>query len=182
MRALLFFTVLLTSVCGFAAEPTSFADAWRYLAEPNRSERWVVVSTAQNNGFFQCENLDDVVRCTIPAWEKQLPTRSSRILPVGARKTPYPDIKGAKFKAHLTAAQVDSVKDVLQKMGLDPFLVYSQIQDESGRIVGTLSDIRVMVSMQYKDFEPLAKRYLREVFGITEKDGYVFSTDGSTDD
>ena len=177
MRIFIFLVALFLSSQCFASEPSSLTEAWRYISEPLKSERWIVISGKNNDGYFECENLDDVVRCVVPVWSKQLPTSSSRILPFGGREIPYPEIKGSKHKDFISEEKKERANEILKRMGLSPFYVYSQIKDESGRVVGTQCDIRVMAPFKYKRFEDLAKQYLQEMFGISGNDGYVFSTD-----
>ena len=177
MRLFVLFIAIFSSSSCFAFQPTSFAEAWRYLSEKNKSERWVVISSKTKQGYFQCENLDDAVRCVIPVWSKQLQTHSQRVLPIGGRDDPYPEVKGSKMKEFLAQDKVEKAKLILKIYGLEPFYVYSQIQDESEKIIGTQCDVRVMISFKYKNFEKLSKQYLKELFGISEQDGYIFETD-----
>jgi hypothetical protein len=161
-----------------AAPPASFDAAWTYVSAKGRSERWVVVSsTRSRNEYFQCENLDDVVRCVIPVWVKRVPEHG-RYLPFEGREAPYPDVEGSQLKEFLNQVGLAKAEAVLKAQGLVPFFVYSQIKNEQMKTVGTQCDLRVIVPVTYKRFEALAKIYLKEVFGASEADGYEFEADG----
>jgi hypothetical protein len=169
--------LVLLAPPAIGAPPASFADAWTYISARNHSERWlIVVSKKSEDQYFQCENLDDVVRCDVPVWIKRLPG-GKRYLPVGGRPTPYPDVEGSRLHEYIDQAKLAKAQAVFKSQGLNPVVVYGQVQDEQKKLVGTHCEVRVVVPLAYKRFEPLAKTYLKEVFGTSEADGYGFRTD-----
>ena len=168
----------LMLLCAHAmAEPKSFADAWSYVSTKGKPERWIVVYSPKKNGYFQCENLDDAVRCSVPAWNQVPPNATKKVLPVGGREKPYPEMPGTKRHVFIKESLVEKSKQLFVKFGLDPFLVYSRVKDENLKIIGTQCDLRVMLSFKFINFEALAKEYLREMFGVTDADGYAFDSD-----
>lgn len=177
VRVLIALIALLASEAT-AAPPASFDDAWRYISAQGRSERWLIVSSKRSrNEYFECENLDDVVRCVVPVWLKIIP-QSGRYLPVGGKETPYPDVEGSRLKEILDKSKVAKAREVLTAHGLVPSVIYSQVKNEQMKVVGTQCDLRVVLPLSHPRFELLVKTYLKSVFGVSESDGYVFETDG----
>jgi hypothetical protein len=176
-RSCLLALVFLWASADTTAAPVSFAEAWRYVSAEGKSDRWIVVQSPKKDGYFQCENLDDVVRCVVPVWTQEIPTRTQKVLPVGGREEPYPQIPGSTRHDYMNDPTMDQTKRLFAKYGLDPFFVYSQVKDEELRVVGTQCDLRVMLGFDFKRFEALAKDYLKEVYGVTEEDGYGFDSD-----
>lgn len=168
--------IFTSSFCN-AFETASFSEAWKYLSEKDKSERWVIVSSPKNSAFFQCENLDEVVRCVIPVWIKELPSHGERYRPIGGQETPYPDVKGAALTELMSTESATKAMAVLNEFKLDPFYIYSQVMSESNKIIGTQCDIRIVLDLDYKNFEVLTKMYLKKVFDASDVDGYSFEFD-----
>jgi len=160
-----------------AGQPSTFSEAWQYLGD-TRYERWVVVHTKDKEGYFQCQNAKNSVVCDIPVWRKELPGAVGGIKTIAGRAQPYPDVKGSVRKDFITQAQVDRAQAVFRKYGLKTQYIYSKMQDDAGRIVGTWCSLGVGVRLGFKNFEQLSRDYLSALFGITEADGYLFQSDG----
>lgn len=161
-----------------AGEISTFSAAWNYISEPNKSERYLIIGVErERNIFFECENLDDTVRCVVPLWVKRIP-ETGPYLPVGGRNTPYPDIQGSVHQQLINSNYESKAINVFKEYQLDPFRVYSQIMNKKHEISGTQGDLRVMIPFSFKSFEELAKAYLKEVYGVTESDRYVFDANG----
>ena len=179
MNARLAGVLLLALACGVsrAASPSTFADAWSYVSAPGETSRWVVVTSAvDEDSFFQCQNHDDVVLCAIPVWMKKRPHQGDYRV-VGDRDTPYPELDGAKINELLSAERTAAAQKVLRAYGLAPLFIYSKMEGRDGSIFGTQCELRVVLPLQYKQFEQLAKSYLKDVFGRPESAGYRFATD-----
>lgn len=170
LAALLAFSLLCR------AEPVnSVREAWAYVAEAGRSERWIVISSTKNPGYFQCENRDAFVLCPIPVWISRVPG-SGRYAHTNARGTPYPEIPGSKQQVFLSARQVVSARTALRRMKLSAVDVYSQIHDEERRIIGTAYEVRIALDFNFNEFEKLVDAYMQSVWNTSARDGYAFQT------
>ena len=166
----------LAAAVAVAAPPQSFEGAWAYISAKGHSERWLVVSSKKSQDeYFECENLDDVVRCVMPVWTRQIQQRG-RFLPVGGRRTPYPVVEGSQLRQILDQAQIAKAQAIMKAQGLSPIFVYSQIKNEQMQVVGTQCDIRVVVPFSFKKFGEMSKAYLKDVYAVTDADGYAFET------
>lgn len=166
-----------TETAARQAQPNQFQKSWQYLAKANASERWGVISAKAKQGYFQCANYDDIVRCDIPVWTKLVKHNGSMIGASNCGGQALPELAGAKAKSMLSQQQVDKAYAVFKKYGLQAFEKHCHvITPESNQPVGTLMDLGVLVDFHFDKFEALSKDYLKAVYGIDSSDGYQFST------
>lgn len=177
MRRLSLFLVLFSQLSlGSAAEIKSIDAAWAYLARPGKIDRWVVIGSKKNKGYVQCERMPDFVLCPFPVWAKLGPG-PKRVAPRKPRPTPHPEVPGTTIKEYLAATKVASLKETLKRHRIAANDVYSQMVDESGRIVGTAYDVKIALDLNFSRFVPLVEDLLNRVWDTNKQDGYLFDSD-----
>jgi hypothetical protein len=177
LAAVAAFLVGCGSAC-YADTVTSVGQAWQYLIKSTGAERWVVISSKVNEGYFQCENFDTFVSCPMPVWRQVLPgTKLTGTADARADK-PYPLLAGSERKDYLTDKQVAAARRVLKRFGLSVDDVYSQLVDakDKSKSVGTSFELQVALNFNYKQFPDLVEAYMVEVWGAGADKGYDFET------
>ena len=176
MRIIITLLAWCISLGCMAAQVSTFSDAWEYL-KVVKDSGWVVVSTKGNEGYFQCQNVENSIFCELPVWTKSIKTDSKLYRNINLSDKPHPEVKGAVLDQFSTNKQAEQAITVFKKYGLEPYPVYGQMQNENKKMIGTSYTVEVEITPGFKDFEKLSKEFLFVLYGITEKDGYIFDTD-----
>lgn len=160
---------------GAAGGPQTAAEVWAYLAAPSgSSDRWAVIGSKKNKGYFQCEAQEDIVLCPFPVWLKVKPSTSGDYKPEGSRGAPYEDLPGTQTTQFITAEQVGILKQRLERQGADPVDVYFKAVDRTGRQIGTSYEIRIVLERDFKNFAPLVDDVMSGLWN-TGSDDYEIS-------
>jgi len=178
LRAIIIAAALLGLTSASAAgHPQTAAEVWAYLAAPSGgSDRWAVIGSKKNKGYFQCEAEEDVVLCPFPVWLRLKPGTSGDYKPEGSRGMPYEDLPGSQTTQFITAEQVGILKQRLQRHGADPVDVYFKAVDRAGRQIGTSYEIRIVLERDFKNFAPLVDDVMSGLWN-TGPDDYSISGD-----